>query len=63
MTLLFTLVVPLIKLFMLGYAIDTNVGNVRTVFLDQSDTEENRLLVRRFETSQAFCIIGVVTAD
>ena len=35
-TLFFTLFIPVIELFMLGYAIDTNVRHVRTVVLDQA---------------------------
>ena len=35
-TLFFTLFVPVMELFMLGYAIDTNVRNVRTAVVDHS---------------------------
>ena len=52
MTLFFTLFVPVVQLFMLGYAIDTNVRNVRTVIYDQAGTQESRALLRRFENSQ-----------
>ncbi|HVJ79628.1 MAG TPA: hypothetical protein VNC50_01050, partial [Planctomycetia bacterium] len=40
-TLFFTLFIPVIEMFMLGYAIDTNVRNVRTVFWDAAKTQES----------------------
>ncbi len=63
MTLFFTLFVPLVQLFMLGFAIDTNVRNVRTVIYDQCGTQESRALIRRFETSQTLKVIGQVYTD
>ena len=51
-TLFFTLFVPICELFMLGYAIDTNVRNVRTVVVDHAGTQESRQLLQRFENSQ-----------
>ena len=43
-TLFFTLFIPILELFMLGYAIDTNVRHVRTVVFDQAGTQESRQL-------------------
>lgn len=63
MTLFFTLVIPIFELFLLGYAIDTNVRNVRTVVLDQSGTQQSRQLLQRFENSQDFLIISRVFSD
>src|SRR5262249_8056013 len=51
-TLFFTLFIPVLELFMLGYAIDTNVRHVRTVIYDQAGTQESRVLLQRFENSQ-----------
>jgi ABC-2 type transport system permease protein len=63
MTLFFTLVIPIGELFLLGYAIDTNVRHVRTVVLDQSGTQESRQLLQRFENSEDFTIVGRVFSD
>ncbi len=63
MTLFFTLFVPILELFMLGYAIDTNVRDVRTVICDLAGTQERRQLLRQFETSKDFKIIGRVFTD
>jgi ABC-2 type transport system permease protein len=63
MTLFFTLFVPILQLFMLGYAIDTNVRHVRTVIYDQAGTQESRTLLLRFENSEDFTIVSRVFSD
>src|ERR671936_532769 len=62
-TLFFALFIPVLELFMLGYAIDMNVRNIRTVVLDQARTQESRTLLRAFETSEDFEVIGTVSTD
>src|SRR5436305_8311179 len=55
--LFFALFIPVLELFMLGYAIDTNVRNVRTVIVDQAGTQESRQLLEKFEKTQDFFIV------
>jgi ABC-2 type transport system permease protein len=62
-TLFFALFIPVLELFMLGYAIDMNVRNVRTVIFDQARTQESRTLLRAFETSEDFEIVRMVSTD
>jgi ABC-2 type transport system permease protein len=62
-TLFFTLFVPILQLFLLGFAIETNVRHVRTVVLDQAGTQESRALVRRFENSQDFDVVARVFSE
>src|SRR5437588_1789785 len=62
-TLFFALFIPVMELFLLGYAIDTNVRHVRTVVLDQAGTQESRALLQRFENSQDVEIVGRVSSD
>ena len=62
-TLFFTLFVPVMELFMLGYAIDTNVRNVRTVVVDHAGTQESRQLVEQFENSGDFRVIRTALTD
>jgi ABC-2 type transport system permease protein len=62
-TLFFTIFVPVLELFMLGYAIDTNVRNVRTVILDHAGTQESRQLIEKFEKSQDFRVVAQVFRD
>jgi ABC-2 type transport system permease protein len=62
-TLMMTLFFPIVELVMLGYAIDTNVRNINTVILDQARTQESRALLRQFENSDDFNIVGLVGSD
>jgi ABC-2 type transport system permease protein len=62
-TLFMTMFFPIVELFMLGYAIDTNVRNIRTVVLDEAQTQESRALLQRFENSNAFMIVGKVYSE
>src|SRR5215475_10296344 len=62
-TLFFALSIPVLELFMLGYAIDTNVRFVSTVVLDQCRTQESDRLVRMFENSKDFLVIREVHSD
>jgi ABC-2 type transport system permease protein len=59
-TLFFTLIIPILELFMLGYAIDTNVRHVRTVVVDHAGTQESRRLLEQFENSQDIRIVRQV---
>src|SRR5688500_19326509 len=62
-TLFFALAMPVMELFMLGYAIDTNVRHVRTVIVDYAGTQESRALVERFENSQDFRVVARVYSE
>lgn len=62
-TLFFALFIPVVELFMLGYAIDTNVRNIRTAVLDQAQTQESRALLRQFENTDDFTIVKYVWSD
>jgi ABC-2 type transport system permease protein len=56
--LFFALFIPVLELFMLGYAIDTNVRNVRTVVLDQARTQESAQLIRSFKNTDDFDFVA-----
>src|SRR3954447_7877417 len=62
-TLFFSLFIPVLELFMLGYAIDTNVRDIRTVVLDQAKTWDSERLLRGFENSKDFQIIAQVASE
>ena len=49
------------ELFMLGYAIDTNVRDIPTVVYDQAGTQESRALLQKFENSQTLKIVGLLS--
>ena len=59
-TLFMTMFFPVVELMMLGYAIDTNVRFIPTVIFDQARTQESRSLLRQFENSDDFLIVGEI---
>jgi ABC-2 type transport system permease protein len=63
MTLFFAVFLPVLQLFLLGYAINTNVRDVRTVVLDEACTQESRAALRQFENSHDFKIVAQVYSD
>ena len=62
-TLFFAAFLPVMELFLLGYAIDTNVRHVKTVVFDEARTQESRTLILRFTNSEDFRIVGEVFTD
>jgi ABC-2 type transport system permease protein len=62
-TLFFALFIPVLELFMLGYAIDTNVRFISTVVFNQCQTEESKRLVRSFENSKDFRVVKQVYSE
>jgi ABC-2 type transport system permease protein len=63
MALFFTVLIPMVQLFMIGYAIDTNVRDIRTVIFDGAKTQESRRLLDRFVNSDDFNIVMSVYSD
>jgi len=59
-TLFFALLIPLIQLFLFGFAIDTNVRQIPTVIYDESQTQESRSLIQSFAASDVFKIASAV---
>jgi len=62
-TLFFTLFVPILELFLLGYAINTNVKHIHTVVYDACGTQESRQLLDQFQHSEDFDIVEMVYTD
>ena len=63
MALFFTVLIPVLQLFLLGYAINMNVRSVPTIVYDAAQTQESRRLLERFVNSDDFKIIGSVFND
>ncbi len=55
-TLALALLMPVIQLFLFGYAISTDVEHLPTVVVDHSRTQESRALVERFEASRYYAV-------
>jgi ABC-2 type transport system permease protein len=63
MALFFTIFIPTMQLFMIGFAINTNVRDIPTVVYDAAHTQESRRLVDRFVNSDDFKITSSVTSE
>jgi ABC-2 type transport system permease protein len=62
-TLFFALFMPVMEMFLLGFAIDTNVRHIHTVVLDLDQKQESRTLLQKFENSEDFQIVEYVFSD
>ena len=47
-TLFFALLIPMLQLFLFGFAVDTNIRQIPTVVLDESHSQESRRLLESF---------------
>jgi len=57
-TLFFMMFPPLVEMIAFGYALDTDVKNIATVVFDEDRTEESRQLVKQFENTGTFKVVG-----
>lgn len=55
--------IPLIALLLFGYAIDVDVKSVPTVVFDLNQNAESRQLIKEFENTGYFRLIGEVRSD
>ncbi|MFM8394370.1 MAG: ABC transporter permease [Acidobacteriota bacterium] len=63
MALFVTVLIPIIQMFTIGFAIDTNVRDTRTTLFDGAQTQESRRLVDRFVNSDDFLIVSQVESE
>lgn len=62
-TLFFALVIPMLQLFLFGFAIDTNVRQIPTVVFDESNTQASRDLLQRFAASDVFKLSATARSE
>lgn len=62
-TLFFSLIIPLLQMFLLGFGIDTNVRQVNTVLFNEDGRQESRELIDRFKNSDTFHVVRYVHSD
>jgi len=55
-TLFFALAIPMLQLFLFGFAIDTNIRQVATVAFDESRTQDSRQLLESLANSDVFAL-------
>ncbi len=57
-TLFFMMFPPLVEMIAFGYALDTDVKHISTLVLDEDRTVESRELVKQFENTRTFRVVG-----
>lgn len=62
-TMIITLVMPLVLLLLFGFAISTEVNNVRVVAVVDQYTDDTRQILERFQVNEYFDFLGLVSAD
>jgi ABC-2 type transport system permease protein len=62
-TLFFSLIIPLLQMFLLGFAIDTNIRQINTVVFNADGRRESRELLDRLQNSDMFHVIRYVESD
>jgi ABC-2 type transport system permease protein len=62
-TLFFSLIIPLLQMFLLGYGIDTNIRQINTVVYNADGRQESRELLDRLRNSDTFRLYRYVNND
>ena len=62
-TLFFSLIIPLLQMFLLGFGIDTNVRQINTVIYNADGRRESRELLDRLRNSDTFRLYRFVNND
>ena len=62
-TLAIIFLVPIVQLFLLGYAATTDVEHLTTVVLDRDQTTQSREVIRAYANSNYFDIVAYVDTD
>jgi ABC-2 type transport system permease protein len=62
-TLFFSLTMPLLQLFLLGFGVDTNIRQINTVIYNADGRRESRELIDRLKNSDMFHIYRYVEND
>lgn len=62
-SLFFTIFIPLLQLFLIGYAINQNVRDIPTVVYDAAQTQESQRLLTRFVNSNDFKFVAFVDSE
>ncbi len=61
--LFFTVFIPMLQLFMIGFAINTNVRRIPTTVYDAAQTQESARILQRFVNSDDFRIVRNVFSE
>jgi ABC-2 type transport system permease protein len=62
-TLFFSLTMPLLQMFLLGFGVDTNIRQINTVVYNADGRRESRELIERLKNSDTFHVLRYVEND
>jgi ABC-2 type transport system permease protein len=62
-TLFFSLIIPILQMFLLGFGIDTNIRQINTVVYNADGRQQSRELLDRLKNTDTFHIIRYVNND
>ncbi|HEV3420553.1 MAG TPA: ABC transporter permease [Candidatus Acidoferrum sp.] len=62
-TLFFSLIIPLLQMFLLGFGIDTNIRQINTAVYNADGRRESRELLDRLRNSDTFNLVRYVNTD
>jgi len=62
-TLFFSLIIPLLQMFLLGFGIDTNIRQINTVVYNADGRRESHELLDRLRNSDTFRLVRFVESD
>ncbi len=63
MALFFALAMPVMQMIIIGFGVDTNIRQVKTVVMDEDKHRDSRELVDRLRNSDTFQVIDYVDSD
>jgi len=59
----FALLIPILQMTILGFGIDTNIRQIKTVIFDDNNKKESREFVNRLRNSDTYNIVKYVSSD
>lgn len=62
-TMLITLLMPLVLLLLFGFAISTEVNDVRIIFVVDTHTDRTRDIMEKFRANEYFTFVGLVSPE
>jgi ABC-2 type transport system permease protein len=62
-TIIFILIVAAMELMLYGFAVNTNIRQIKTIIYDMAQTQESNELIRHFANSDDFKIITIANSD
>src|SRR5436190_1250291 len=63
LALFFALAMPIMQMIIIGFGVDTNIRQVKTVVMDEDKHRQSRELIDRLRSSDTFRVVSFVDSD